>query len=38
MGPNLRAKLINRAFRKMWDISDEFIRGVSFHCVSQSPR
>ncbi len=26
MGPHLRAKLINRAFRKMWDISDEFIR------------
>ena len=26
MGPDLRAKLINRAFRKMWDISDEFIR------------
>ena len=25
MGPDLRAKLINRAFRKMWDISDEFI-------------
>src|SRR5215475_11493295 len=28
MGPDLRAKLINRAFRKMWDISDEFIRDV----------
>ena len=26
MGPDLRAKLINRAFRKMWKISDEFIR------------
>ena len=26
MGPDLRAKLINRAFRKMWDISDGFIR------------
>ncbi|SFQ26248.1 PAS fold, partial [Bradyrhizobium sp. Ghvi] len=26
MGSDLRAKLINRAFRKMWDISDEFIR------------
>src|SRR6185437_11117852 len=26
MDPELRAKLINRAFRKMWDISDEFIR------------
>ena len=26
MGPDLRAKLINRAFRKMSDISDEFIR------------
>jgi PAS domain S-box-containing protein len=26
MGPDLRAKLINRAFRTMWDISDEFIR------------
>jgi signal transduction histidine kinase len=26
MGPDLRAKLINRAFRKMWDISEEFIR------------
>ena len=26
MGPDLRAKLINRAFRKMWDISDECIR------------
>ena len=26
MGPDLRAKLINRAFRRMWKISDEFIR------------
>ena len=26
MGPDLRAKVINRAFRKMWGISDEFIR------------
>jgi PAS domain S-box-containing protein len=26
MGPDLRAKIINRAFRKMWGISDEFIR------------
>ena len=26
MGPDLRAKLINRASRKMWDISDRFIR------------
>src|SRR6476661_6177635 len=26
MGPDLRAKLINRAFRQMWGISDEFIR------------
>jgi PAS domain S-box-containing protein len=26
MGPDLRAKLINRAFRRMWSISDEFIR------------
>ena len=26
MDPELRGKLINRAFRKMWDISDEFIR------------
>ena len=26
MGPDLRAKLINRAFRRMWNISDEFIR------------
>lgn len=25
MGPDLRAKIINRAFRKMWGISDEFI-------------
>jgi signal transduction histidine kinase len=28
MGSDLRAKLINRAFRKMWDISDEFIREI----------
>lgn len=28
MGPDLRAKLINRAFRTMWDISDDFIRDV----------
>jgi PAS domain S-box-containing protein len=26
MGPDLRAKIINRAFRRMWGISDEFIR------------
>jgi PAS domain S-box-containing protein len=26
MGRDLRAKIINRAFRKMWGISDEFIR------------
>src|SRR3974390_381727 len=26
MDPELRGRLINRAFRKMWDISDEFIR------------
>jgi PAS domain S-box-containing protein len=26
MGPDLRAKLINRGFRRMWNISDEFIR------------
>ena len=26
MGPDLRAKIINRAFRQMWGISDEFIR------------
>ncbi len=26
MGPDLRAKVINRAFRKMWGIPDEFIR------------
>jgi PAS domain S-box-containing protein len=26
MGPDLRAKLINRAFRRMWNMSDEFIR------------
>jgi PAS domain S-box-containing protein len=26
MGPDLRAKLINRAFRRIWNISDEFIR------------
>ena len=25
MGPDLRAKIINRAFRQMWGISDEFI-------------
>ena len=28
MGPDLRAKIINRAFRQMWGISDEFIRDV----------
>jgi PAS domain S-box-containing protein len=28
MGPDLRAKIINRAFRKMWGISDEFIRAT----------
>lgn len=26
MDPELRAKLINRAFRRIWNISDEFIR------------
>jgi PAS domain S-box-containing protein len=26
MSPDLRAKIINRAFRKMWEISDEFIQ------------
>ena len=26
MGPDLRAKVINRAFRKLWGISDEFIQ------------
>jgi len=26
MGPDLRAKIINRAFRQMWGISDEYIR------------
>jgi PAS domain S-box-containing protein len=26
MSPDLRAKIINRAFRQMWGISDEFIR------------
>jgi PAS domain S-box-containing protein len=26
MGPDLRAKIINRAFRKIWGISDEFIQ------------
>ncbi len=26
MGPDLRSKIINRAFREMWGISDEFIR------------
>src|SRR6266404_3003512 len=26
MGPDLRAKLINRGFRRMWNISDELIR------------
>jgi PAS domain S-box-containing protein len=25
MGPDLRAKVINRAFRQMWGVSDEFI-------------
>jgi two-component system, NtrC family, sensor kinase len=29
MGPDLRAKVINRAFRQMWGISDEFIRETS---------
>jgi PAS domain S-box-containing protein len=29
MGPDLRAKIINRAFRQMWGISDEFIRETS---------
>jgi PAS domain S-box-containing protein len=28
MGPDLRAKIINRAFRNMWGISDEFIRAT----------
>src|SRR5580704_6715596 len=28
MGPDLRAKIINRAFRKMWGISDEFIHAT----------
>ena len=28
MGPDLRAKIINRAFRQMWGISEEFIRTV----------
>ena len=28
MGPDLRAKIINRAFRKMWGISDAFIRAA----------
>ena len=28
MGPDLRAKIINRAFRQMWGISDEFIRNT----------
>jgi signal transduction histidine kinase len=26
MGPDLRSRIINRAFKKMWKISDEFIR------------
>ena len=26
MGPDLRSKIINRAFKEMWGISDEFIR------------
>ena len=26
MGPDLRSRIINRAFREMWGISDEFIR------------
>ena len=26
MGPDLRSKIINRAFREMWGVSDEFIR------------
>ena len=28
MGPDSRTKIINRAFRQMWGISDEFIRGT----------
>jgi PAS domain S-box-containing protein len=28
MGPDLRAKIINRAFRQMWGVPDEFIRGT----------
>ena len=26
MGPDLRSRIINRAFKEMWKISDEFIR------------
>jgi signal transduction histidine kinase len=26
MGPDLRARIVNRAFRDMWGVSDEFIR------------
>lgn len=28
MGPDLRSKIINRAFKEMWGISEEFIRDV----------
>ena len=28
MGPDLRAKIINRAFRQIWGVPDEFIRGT----------
>lgn len=28
MGADLRAKIINRAFRQMWGVPDEFIRGT----------
>src|SRR5262245_35326587 len=28
MGPDLRSKIINRAFREMWGVSDEFIQNT----------
>ncbi len=28
MGPDLRSKIINRAFKEMWEISDEFIQNT----------
>jgi PAS domain-containing protein len=37
MGRDLRAKIINRAFRKMWGISDEFIMSALFIVGQMGP-